>query len=378
MASKQPLILSLIIVISSFCITAEANTLEESTSPYVTSAEIQMTQQAGQDSNIITFSEFPVGTYITDQYSNRGIIFGGDSPFISTDRSNPTSPVLSGTPLFQGAIEGRFVNPKDGITPITVSAFSLDVGYFDTNGTTRIEWFDLNGNKLGEQTNSVIGIEHFNIEGYNIARWRVAIITSEPAGFAIDNLKIDFGSLDFNKVDDVDDGNCVGPGDEITYTISFGNPVTDPCDPDYLGTLTDVNIIDYLPEDLVFSSASGPNSVYHPSTHIVTWNIGTLEPNEPGSVTLTVKVNECISACGTITNLCKIKGGDWARGACENTPVLCASCPRPTCGELSDFLCTGDPNLNLTWCPGRFAADVNGHEVYFGSNFLIFDDFLQI
>ena len=46
----------------------------------------------------ITFSEFATGTRITDQYIDKGIIFGGDSPFISPDGANPTSPVLAGSP----------------------------------------------------------------------------------------------------------------------------------------------------------------------------------------------------------------------------------------------------------------------------------------
>jgi hypothetical protein len=57
----------------------------------------------------------------------------------------------------------------------------------------------------------------------------------------------------------------------------------------------------------------------------------------------------------------------------ESTPVCSASNPKPACGEIVD-LDTGE--FNLTWCPGLFAADVNGHEVYFGTNFFIFDDFL--
>ena len=61
----------------------------------------------------ITFSEFPVGTHISTQYADLGIYFGGDDPYIETDViSNPTSPVLSGTPIFTGAIEGRFIVPQ--------------------------------------------------------------------------------------------------------------------------------------------------------------------------------------------------------------------------------------------------------------------------
>jgi hypothetical protein len=43
--------------------------------------------------NIITFAEYPTGTFITDQYASLGIVFGGDAPFIATDGSNPTSPM---------------------------------------------------------------------------------------------------------------------------------------------------------------------------------------------------------------------------------------------------------------------------------------------
>ncbi len=362
-------ILSLICLFSSICGTAEAKSVSKiggfstadnstiaptkelipnqqagavsgSTSPYVVSTEVHRTQQEGQDSNIITFSEFPLGTYITDQYSNRGIIFGGDSPFISPDGANPTSPVLSGTPLFQGAIEGRFVNPNNGITPITVSSFSLDAGYFDVVGTTRIEWFDRYDNKLGEQINSALGIEHFVIEGGGIARWRFAIITSEPAGFAIDNVSIDFSPVELTKVDDVDDGNCVGPGDEINYRIDYNYPAG----PNYLD-INDGNIIDYLPPEIDFNSASA-GGVYDSNSNTVTWYIGTLHPGDKGFVTLKVKV-KCAQPGITITNCCEIKsGGIVYDTAYEHTPVC-----SPTLTKIDDVpngSCVV-PDVNITY-----------------------------
>jgi hypothetical protein len=141
--------------------------------------------------DVITFSEYPLGTAISNQYAEQGIIFGGDNPFISLDAANPTAPVLSGTPRFQGSIEGIFVDPSDGETPAIVQSFSLDAGYFDALGSTRIEWFDPDGNKLGQRTNTKYSIERFNIEGGNIARWRIAIIENEPAGYAIDNVSFE-------------------------------------------------------------------------------------------------------------------------------------------------------------------------------------------
>ena len=72
--------------------------------------KVQKLQKVNNE-NTITFSEFSSGTKITDQYADRGIIFKGDSPFITSDGANPTSPVLSGSPRFNGAIEGHFVDP---------------------------------------------------------------------------------------------------------------------------------------------------------------------------------------------------------------------------------------------------------------------------
>ncbi|HRC85376.1 MAG TPA: dockerin type I domain-containing protein [Thermoanaerobaculia bacterium] len=140
---------------------------------------------------LITFSEFPLGTQIRTQYASRGVIFGGDSPFITSDSCNRTSPVLSGSPLFEGAIEGTFVSPNDGQTPITVSEFSLDAGCFDALRSVRLEWFDRQGRKIGQRTGTQRGIERITVTGGNIARFRIEIIENEPAGYAIDNLTFD-------------------------------------------------------------------------------------------------------------------------------------------------------------------------------------------
>lgn len=138
-------------------------------------------------SDVITFDEFPVGTYITNQYQDVGIIFGGDAPVITPDGANPTSPVLAGTipDLFRGDITGTFVVPGTD-TPTTVCAFGFDAGYFDDIGSTSIEWFDEYGNSLGIIYNSQTVIEHFAIEGSNIASWEIAEIAFDL--FAIDNV----------------------------------------------------------------------------------------------------------------------------------------------------------------------------------------------
>jgi hypothetical protein len=146
----------------------------------------------GTIGTLITFDEFPIGTAITDQYKLQGIIFGGDNPFITTDGGNPTSPVLSGTPRFFGNIRGSFVDPNDGATPIGLKSFSLDAGFFDQIGETTLEWYDENNNLIDSITNTIIGIETFNITIKEnepcIFSWFIKSSAEEAAGFAIDNV----------------------------------------------------------------------------------------------------------------------------------------------------------------------------------------------
>ena len=135
---------------------------------------------------VITFSEFPDGTAITNQYQPQGIVFGGDSPFITDDPANPTSPVLSGTPQFSGEITGTFVAP-DG-RPVTVGHFSLDVGYIDDPGSVAVTAFDASGHVLDTETADQTGIVPVTVQASGIASFSVAEVSAEDAGFAIDNV----------------------------------------------------------------------------------------------------------------------------------------------------------------------------------------------
>ena len=146
-------------------------------------------QLNGTQQGTITFSEFPDGSSITDQYQPSGIDFGGDSPFITDDGSNPTSPVLSGTPQFFGTITGTFVTPAGG--PRTVNNFSLDVGYIDTPGSTEVVAYDSDGNTLDTVPIDDTGIVNVSISVPGIASFAVqSVDPSNPdsAGWAIDNV----------------------------------------------------------------------------------------------------------------------------------------------------------------------------------------------
>jgi hypothetical protein len=143
--------------------------------------------QAGEDAvqGMIHFDELPEGTVITDQYADVGVVF--DTPvFITSDGSNPTSPVLSGEPLFEGPIVGHFVVPGTD-TPTSVNLLQLDAGYIDDPGSVEIVAHLANG-----QTRTAVadhlGIDQISMATRGIESFTVQEVGEEDAGFAIDNL----------------------------------------------------------------------------------------------------------------------------------------------------------------------------------------------
>ena len=105
--------------------------------------------------------------------------------FISGDIANPTSPVLSGTPQFNGGIAVLFDTLVTGV--------GFDGGVFNTSNSTGITAFDIDGNILGTVTNEGTGIEFLGLATTLgealIAGVFLDLVGNEPSGFAIDNLR---------------------------------------------------------------------------------------------------------------------------------------------------------------------------------------------
>lgn len=105
--------------------------------------------------------------------------------YIVEDGANPTSPVLSGVPDYNGPIAILF--------SCNVSAVALTGGFFDAIGATFIQAFDALGHTLHQVSNSQDGIESFGIRTLNgtasIRGISFYVNAEEPAGFAIDNLR---------------------------------------------------------------------------------------------------------------------------------------------------------------------------------------------
>jgi len=135
------------------------------------------------------------------------------------------------------------------------------------------------------------------------------------------------GAIDLEKTADIlgNTPSCARPFDleeenYLIYEISYGNP--DPNDPNYLGTLSDVVIIDTLPDEVEFDSASD-NGQYDPNAKTVTWEIGTLVPGGSNSVTLIVMVNESAAPLSKITNTCEIITSQYYRRISMDVEVCC-------------------------------------------------------
>jgi hypothetical protein len=103
---------------------------------------------------------------------------------IAQDQSNPNSPSLSGSPLFNGPVS--FVFDKD------VAGVGLAGGYFNDRQTTAITAYDRQGRVIGGVRNLYTGMDYMALvttDGSNrIAGIQFSLVGAEPQGFAIDDL----------------------------------------------------------------------------------------------------------------------------------------------------------------------------------------------
>ncbi len=139
---------------------------------------------------------------------------------------------------------------------------------------------------------------------------------------------IHFLYVNFTKVDNVgivDPNECVSPGYELIYTICYENISN--------GTLEDVYIIDYLPAGVTHAGGyweTDPlrwieDTNYDPNTHTYKCELGTLEPNDIGCVTVTVTVSEDAEPSVALHNVAEIWDDNLLARDTEDTLVCCWS-----------------------------------------------------
>ena len=106
----------------------------------------------------------------------------------------------------------------------------------------------------------------------------------------------------------------------LKFTISYGNPTTNPLDPNYMGTLQDVNIIDMLPYEVNFDSVTG-GATYDAENHRVVLHLGTLASGATGSFVITTTVNEYARPGSEITNYAELSADKYYAMVEANVPV---------------------------------------------------------
>ena len=150
----------------------------------------------------------------------------------------------------------------------------------------------------------------------------VNTVSGSPAGICIPQEDFGYSPLNITKTDDVADDDCVDVGDTITYTICYDNQRGN-------YDVHNVTIVDTLPANVSFVSATGGGTYIPPPMHIVAWNIGTVPAGSPEAcVNLTVSVNAGAENT-TLTNCAEIDGDEvGSTESCVDTDV-CVREPRP-------------------------------------------------
>lgn len=137
-----------------------------------------------------------------------------------------------------------------------------------------------------------------------------------------DAIRINLKLLDFDaedgKSEDPNNLDCVQPGEEITYTLTWNNS-----DPNQL-LFEDVYIINYLSENVSFvPSSETPDSNYNALDHSYIWYVGTIVPNDTGILTLTVKVNSNVEPGMILYNTAEIHSGKITLARNTESTLIC-------------------------------------------------------
>ena len=146
---------------------------------------------AGTANAVINFSEFPVGTVISNQYAGQGVLFSAGNvtprlPVISMDGAMPSEPVLrpTGEPDF-GSYQGDFWMQ---FTAPVVTSVTFDSGYWDSLGSGIINVYDPGMGLLASLSNANTGVFTFAISGLGPIGYVYFNSIADPAGGDIDNL----------------------------------------------------------------------------------------------------------------------------------------------------------------------------------------------
>jgi hypothetical protein len=167
-----------------------------------------------------------VGTPVSTQFERDGIVFSGQSPYISRDPAYFFGQVLAGGVQHQGTLVGTFVKPGTQ-DPGTVDYFSFTVGPILQPGEVQVTVYNSQGQQLGVLTPQAGEDENY---GYAIstfpgaASFSVSTVNSVPWGWDITDIRL--GSVDTTYVA-MGDSYSSGEG---TYIFPWSQAQGTQCD----------------------------------------------------------------------------------------------------------------------------------------------------
>jgi hypothetical protein len=199
------------------------------------------------------------------------------------------------------------------------TAVDSDVFYHTTNQTTgtyvNVTNRDLN-NETYTENPAAAGAMQFDLpdlESNDTTSITFAIMYGVGPVQTIPSIDAEFTIVD-------DTNSCISPfydeliSDYLNYTIGYDSNSY---------SANDVNIICYLPDEADFNSCTG-SGVYDESSHSVSWNIGTINPNDTDSFNLCVSPTQAAVPGSTITARIELYSGQYITAfATEQTPVCC-------------------------------------------------------
>ena len=127
----------------------------------------------------ITFSEYGIGTVNPSWTFDDNLVTS--TGVIVSDGAQPQSPVIAANTSYKGPVFVYFDNP--------VQSVSVDVGYFDNLGSTRVEFRDAAGNIVASYANTGYGVVTFSFSS-DIGIKSVGAIdySFDDAGFSLDTV----------------------------------------------------------------------------------------------------------------------------------------------------------------------------------------------
>jgi uncharacterized repeat protein (TIGR01451 family) len=159
--------------------------------------------------------------------------------------------------------------------------------------------------------------------------------------------------------DDALGGECVHPGDSLTYTISYDNLAN-------FDDARNVLLVDYLPAEADYVTAL-PAGAYDSGLHTVTWDLGTVASGSSGDVAVVAQVDFGTGDGTMLTNTCEITSDETPPNDITIYTEVCAEQFVPLTLSKSDGMegacvCRGQ-NLTYTISYANFGNTSDVHDV---------------